>query len=82
MIVLSDSIEKILLHQLRSFWDDIDEERITKAIPETLREMEKGYFGSPNKRFWNGSDAIFSPYMSVQWMIFLYRLSHLLYLRG
>ena len=33
----------------------------------------------PNKRFYDGKDVHFSPYMSVQWMNFLYRLSHYIY---
>lgn len=83
MIVLSaDSIEEILLHQLKSHWPQVDEDIIKQSIPTSLDKIEKNYQGMPNPRFWNGNDVVFSPYMSTQWMNFLYRLSHELYLRG
>lgn len=51
-------------------------------MPAALDKIEKNYHGMPNSRLWNGHDVVFSPYMSTQWMNFLYRLSHELYLDG
>ena len=82
MILTVDSIERILFHQLKSYWPQIDEELIKQNIPVALEKTEKTYHGMPNSRLWNGHDVVFSPYMSTQWMNFLYRLSHELYLNG
>lgn len=82
MKIMVDNIEEILFRQLYSFWKDIDEEVIKMAIPVALQEIEENYRGIPNNRLWNGQEVLFSPYMSVQWMNFLYRLSHVLYKRG
>ena len=72
-------IKKIVLHQLRSYWPDVNEAAISKAMPDALNAIEENYRGLPNKRYFNGNDVVFSPYVSVQWMNFLYRLSNALY---
>ena len=79
MKIAVDSIEDIVLHQLESHWTKIDEEAIIYAVPLALKAIEDNYKGMPNKRLWDGEDVVFSPYISVQWMNFLYRLSHTLY---
>ncbi len=75
-------IGDLLLHQLRSFWCDVDEELIRKALPKTMEQIEEGFRGSPSKRFYDGKNIVFSPYMSIHWMIFMYRLSHHIFLLG
>lgn len=75
-------ILNIVLYQLQSYWTDIDKELIKEALPDAIEAIEKGFWGLPNKRFFDGDRVIFSPYMSVQWMIFLYRLSHAVYIKS
>lgn len=77
-----DNIEEILLRQLRNYWVDIDEDVISRNVPAALNILEENYIGIPNRRFWDGQEVHFSPYISVQWMNFLYRLSHVLYKNG
>lgn len=72
----------LVLHQLSNFWDDIDKETVAFAVPKALELMEGSFWGLPNKRFFNGDNVVFLPYMSIHWMIFLYRLSHELYKSG
>ena len=79
---ITDQIEDLLFHQLHNFWQEIDEEVINKNIPIALNAIESNYRGMPNRRLWNGEEVVFSPYMSVQWMNFLYRLSHAIYQNG
>lgn len=82
MKILVDDIEKLLFHQLHNYWLDVDEEMISTSIPDALKAIEGNYRGLPNKRFWDGQEVVFSPYISVQWMNFLYRLSHSIYEKG
>ena len=82
MKLIVNNIYEILCMQLRNYWVDIDRDIIQSTIPETLGVIEDNYRGLPNKRLWDGGEVIFSPYTSVQWMNFLYRLSHILYLSG
>ena len=82
MQIVDENIEEVLIHQLKNHWTNINEEKIIEAIPIALDAIEKNYSGIPNKRLWNGKEVIFSPYISVQWMNFLYRLSHVLYLNN
>ena len=75
-------IVDLVMHQLTSYWPEVDERVIEDAVPDALKAIEKGFFGLPNKRFFDGEKVVFSPYISVQWMIFLYRLSHEIYVRN
>lgn len=82
MVVINnrqEEIEKILFHQLRQHWLEIDEGIIRDAILEAIKAVEYNFAGLPNKRFYCDGEVQFSPYMSVQWMIFLYRLAHEIY---
>lgn len=76
------NIEKTLLHQLHNYWPEVDEEIILSGVPAALDAIQKNYEGLPNKRFFDDKDVHFAPLMSVQWMNFLYRLSHALYKMG
>ncbi len=75
-------IGDLLIHQLRQFWVDVDEESILEALPEAMKQIEEGFYRSPSKRFYDGKNILFSPYMSIHWMIFLYHLSHQIFLCG
>lgn len=76
-----EEIEKLLIHQLRLYWSDIDEKIIRNAIPATMNAIENNFKGLPNSRFFCNGLIQFSPFMSVHWMIFLYRLSHEIYVQ-
>ena len=85
MICLKDQakeVETLVCFQLKQHWPDVNEEVIRDSIPAALLKIEKGFTGLPNKRYYRDKDVCFSPYMSVQWMIFLYRLSHAIYKDG
>lgn len=82
MRILADNIEELLLRQLSNYWLEIDKAAIMKCLPQALKTIEANYTGLPNKRLWDGTEVVFSPYMSIQWMNFLYRLSHELYKNG
>lgn len=79
MKLIEENIDEILFRQLVTFWNNIDRRAITDAIPLALDAIEKNYTGMPNRRYWDGEEVVFSPYISTQWMNFLYRLSHALY---
>lgn len=79
MGIQCNNIEKTLLRQLHNYWVDVDEDTILSAIPTALDTIQKNYERLPNKRFFDGKDVQLSPLISVQWMNFLYRLSHALY---
>lgn len=75
-------IKDLLLHQLHQYWTDIDDDIIEAALPNTFDTIEESFTGLLNRRFSVDGVAQFSPYMSVQWMIFLYRLSHAIFKNG
>lgn len=76
---MQNEIISILLHQMKQHWLDIDEETIRNAIPGAVKAVEDNFTGLPNRRFFSDNEVQFSPYVSVQWMIFLYRLAHEIY---
>lgn len=75
---------KIVLKQLKNYWDDIDENVIFEAIPKVLINMEKGFSDIYCKYFYDEKlcKSSLSPIISSQWMIFLYRLSHQIFIDG
>lgn len=79
MGIQCENIEKTLLHQLHNHWPQVDEEIILSAVPDALDAIRQNYEGMPNRNFYDGKDVHFSPLISVQWMNFLYRLSHAIY---
>ncbi len=81
MGIIQSGVEATLLHQLHSYWQHVDDEIVLSVIPEALVALKKNYEGMPNKRFFDGRDVHFSTLMSVQYMNFLYRISHALYLK-
>lgn len=80
--VSKNELKEIVLRQMKNYWLDIDETVIDKAIPGAVTAMEKGFANLPDKRFFDGNKVRFSPYISIQWMIFLYRLAHEIFLNG
>ena len=78
----SKEIEELVCYQLKQHWPTFDSEIIHNAMPKAVAILEEGFKGLPNHRFYDNGAAQFSPYMSVQWMIFLYRLSHEIYKGG
>lgn len=79
MRILCSGVEDTLLHQLHSYWPQVDDKVILSTVPDALNAICLNYEGMPNKRFYDGKNVVFSPFMSVQWMNFLYRMSHALY---
>ena len=79
MGIVYSEIEDTLLRQLYNFWPQIDEKIVLSVIPEAIETILRNYEGLPDKRFFDGKDVFFSPLISVQWMNFLYRVSHALY---
>ncbi len=77
-----EEIEKLLLHQLNQHWLEVDEDIIRNAFPRAIKAIEDNFIGLPNRRFFSDGKVQFSPYMSVQWMIFLYRLAHEIYIQN
>ena len=77
-----EQIKRIVLHQLRAHWLNVDEQIIEDALPGALKAVEAGFYGSPSRRFFDGEEVLFSPYHSVQWMIFLYRLSREIHVKS
>lgn len=82
IIIDHNWIEHLVLHQLSSFWQNIDKSIIHKSIPSALQSIEKGFTGLPNRRFFDGENVCFSPYISLHWMLFLYWLARDIYLSG
>lgn len=76
---LIEKTHALLVHQLRNWWPDIRPETLRQVIPIALEQMEKNYSAMPSKRFFDGEHMVFNPVFSVTWMIFLYRVSRLLF---
>lgn len=72
-------ITDTVLYQLKNYWLDINENTIIDAIPQTLELINENFYGLPFKRYFNDRKVIFSQYISVHWMIFLYRLSNVIW---
>lgn len=75
---LEKEVYDLLIHQLNNYWTDYDAQIINKMVPFALEEMENSYSAVSSDKFYNNNRMVFSPYYSVTWMIFLYRLSYLL----
>lgn len=73
-----ENIQNLVIHQLRQHWLKIDEYSIKKYVPLALNEMEENFKACNISRLYSNNMVQFSEYHSVTWMIFLYRLSHLL----
>lgn len=78
-MINQDEILEIVLRQLGNFWPKTNRNIIEASLPDALRAMELNFKGIPSNRFFDGKDIVFSPYFSIHWMIFLYRLSNAIY---
>lgn len=72
-------IQSTLFFQLEKWFPDLNYETIGNAITFAIDGIERCFNGSPNKRFFDGKNVLFSPYNSIQWMLLLYRVSHEIY---
>ena len=84
-----EEIESLLIRQLCSFFPPFtDEEKcqLSSVLEKSFSKCEYNFSMSNNKYFSyveDGKKIIrFNPFHSIQWMIFLYYLSHDLYLIG
>lgn len=82
IITKPEAVKKLVFRQLSNYWADTDASIIEEATEQTLIQINNNFKDLPNGRFARDGEAVLSPYMSVQWMIFLYRLSHQIYLNG
>lgn len=76
------SVSDLVIHQLKAYWTEIDVFSIRKAVPTALQMMDTNFKDINSSRFQVDGDARFNPLMSVHWMIFLYRLSSILFKNG
>ena len=83
-----NAILDLVCHQVNNMFTLLPEERveIEKSFDETLKAVDDNFTYSANKYFSRiiegKKEAFFNPYHSVQWMIFLYHLSHNIYVKG
>lgn len=80
--MLEKKVSDILIHQMRNWWLEFDEEVIKKYISQALNEMEENYKEMSSSRYQKDGQIIINPVYSVTWNIFLYRLSRILYLNS
>ena len=78
----SDTICNLVVHQLKTYWTEISETDIRRNVPEALHLMDEDFKDINSPRFQVDGNSKFNPLMSVHWMIFLYRLSNILYKNG
>lgn len=84
-----EEVMTLLLRQLNSFFSinsSSDIKVIDDAAAVVFPKLEKNFANSTNKYFSIESNGVrvprFNPFHSVQWMTFLYYLSHELYTQG
>lgn len=73
----NQQVSNLLIRQLKNYWTDFDEEEIRRATPAVLEMMRRGYMGQVNDSF---LEKGINPHNSVQWGVFLYRMSRYLYI--
>lgn len=83
-----DSILALACHQVDNNFNLLKEEEneLKASFDEAIAACEKNFLLHANKYFSRLIDgkkeAYFNPYHSIQWMIFLYNLSHIIYVKG
>ncbi len=82
MIIDSNDISNLVIHQLKTYWIDVNPNVIREYVPNALEMMDNDFKDINSPRFQVEGVAKFSPLMSVHWMIFLYRLSSIIYKNG
>jgi serine O-acetyltransferase len=82
------AILDLVCHQVNNMFTLLPEERdeIVQSFDETLKVVEYNFNYSANKYYSRiiekKKEVYFNPCHSVQWMIFLYNLSHIIYVKG
>ena len=77
-----ENITELLVHQLNSWWGDAYSQAIVRDnVAEALEKVEQGYSGLSAQHFCENGVVKFSPFHSVSWSVFLYRLSRILFLQ-
>lgn len=69
---------KLLIHQMKNYFIDVNEQEIRSVVPEALGIVETNFKASANSRLNDGVNVRFDTNHSVTWMIFLYTVSHIL----
>ncbi len=72
---LIESTQQLVLHQLSNFWTNLDEEPIRLCVKPALEKIEACFNASRSKYVRKDGNVVFSPFYSVGWAMFLYRLS-------
>lgn len=80
-----EDIFQMLLKQIRTYFpiSDAEEYELRHIYPQVLGKCEVNFSRNPNRYFHSfehNGEAYFNPFHSGQWTIFLYYLSHLLYM--
>lgn len=71
-----------LLWQIEHFWKEFNRDIILEAVREAVPIMKKTITANTAKRLKDNTGWKLSPLHSVSWMIFLYRVSRILYKRN
>lgn len=80
--MMKSDVKSILLLQLNNWWNDLDSDTIASVVPEAMEQMEQNFQAMPSQRFYKDGKMVFSPYHSVTWSIFLFRVAKLLSNKG
>jgi serine O-acetyltransferase len=80
-----DKLNELIIRQLVNifFLDHSEKESVLLSISEALQRSELCFIANTNKYYWDeNGDVMFHPYHSVQYCIFLYFLSRVLFLNN
>lgn len=72
----------LVVHQLNNYWPSNEKVELYDYVKQALHDMDVNYSAAVNKRLYNDEGIVFNPCFSITWMIFLYRLSHRLFVDG
>lgn len=72
----------LVVHQLNNYWPSNEKVELYDYVKQALHDMDVNYSAAVNKRLYNDEGIVFNPSFSITWMIFLYRLSHRLFVDG
>lgn len=72
----------LVVHQLNNYWPSNEKVELYDYVKQALHDMDVNYSAAVNKRLYNDEGIVFNPNFSITWMIFLYRLSHRLFVDG